>query len=156
MMLLIKEQQKSHENAKICYICKETFENKYVKDKKYCKNRNHCHYTRKYRAAGHSIYNLKYSVLKKIPLVFHNGSNNGYHFIIMVLAEGFKEQVTCLWENIEKKPFTVQVGKEVTRIEKMEKKLQKIYPTDYNLLTTQDLWKDYQFLLFFTIFWFYI
>ena len=25
--LLIKEQQESHENAKICYICKEKFEN---------------------------------------------------------------------------------------------------------------------------------
>ena len=29
---LTKEQQKSYENAKICYICKQKFENKYVKD----------------------------------------------------------------------------------------------------------------------------
>ena len=29
--LLTKEQQESYENAKICYICKEKFENKYVK-----------------------------------------------------------------------------------------------------------------------------
>ena len=35
--LLTKEQQKSYENAKICYICQEKFENKYLKDKKYCK-----------------------------------------------------------------------------------------------------------------------
>ena len=27
------QQQKSYENAKICYIFKEKFENKYVKDK---------------------------------------------------------------------------------------------------------------------------
>ena len=27
-----KEQQESYENAKICYICKEKFENKYLKD----------------------------------------------------------------------------------------------------------------------------
>ena len=33
MKLLTKEQQESYENAKICYICKEKFENKYVKDK---------------------------------------------------------------------------------------------------------------------------
>ena len=32
MKLLIKEQQESYENAKTCYICKETFENKYVKN----------------------------------------------------------------------------------------------------------------------------
>ena len=31
--LLTKEQQKSYENAKIIYICKETFDNKYLKDK---------------------------------------------------------------------------------------------------------------------------
>ena len=33
MKLLTKERQESYENAKICYICKEKFENKYVKDK---------------------------------------------------------------------------------------------------------------------------
>ena len=33
MKLLAKEQQESYENAKICYICKEKFEKKYLKDK---------------------------------------------------------------------------------------------------------------------------
>ena len=32
MKLLTKEQQESFENAKICHICKEKFENKYLKD----------------------------------------------------------------------------------------------------------------------------
>ena len=32
--LLTKEQQESYKNAKICYICKEQFGSKYVKDKK--------------------------------------------------------------------------------------------------------------------------
>ena len=35
MRLLTKKQQESNEKAKICYICKEKIENKYVKDKKY-------------------------------------------------------------------------------------------------------------------------
>ena len=34
MKLLKKEQQESYENAKICYTCKERFENKYLKYKK--------------------------------------------------------------------------------------------------------------------------
>ena len=38
MKLLTKEQQESYEIAKICYICNEKFENKYVKDKKYPKD----------------------------------------------------------------------------------------------------------------------
>ena len=49
MKLLTKGQQESYENSKICYICKEKFENKYVKDKKYCKTRDNCHYTGEYR-----------------------------------------------------------------------------------------------------------
>ena len=31
--LLTKKQQESYENAKICYICKEKFESKYLKVK---------------------------------------------------------------------------------------------------------------------------
>ena len=42
MKLLTKEEQESYENAKIYYIQKEKFENKYVKDEKYCKTRDHC------------------------------------------------------------------------------------------------------------------
>ena len=34
--------------------------------------------------AVHGIYNSKDSVPKKIPIVFHNGSNYDYHFIIRV------------------------------------------------------------------------
>ena len=33
MKLLTKEQQESYENAKVCYICKKSFENKYLKIK---------------------------------------------------------------------------------------------------------------------------
>ena len=32
MKLLTKEKQESYENAQICNICKEKFENKYLKD----------------------------------------------------------------------------------------------------------------------------
>ena len=31
MTLITKEQQESHQNAKICYICKEKLESKYLK-----------------------------------------------------------------------------------------------------------------------------
>ena len=57
MKLLTKVQQESYENAKICYICKEKFKNNYLKDKKYHKIKEHCHYTIEYRGAAHSIYN---------------------------------------------------------------------------------------------------
>ena len=37
MKLLIKEQQESYENAKICHIWKEKFENKYLEEKMHLK-----------------------------------------------------------------------------------------------------------------------
>ena len=61
-----------------------------MKDKRYHRVRDHCHYTGEYRGAMHSICNLKNSVPKKIPIVFHNGSNCDYDITIKELAEEFK------------------------------------------------------------------
>ena len=123
MKLLTKKQHGSYENAKICYICTEKFENEYLKDKKV---RDHCQYTGKYRGSAHSICNFKNSVPEKIPIVFHNGSNYDYHFIIIVLAEEFKKQFTCLGESTEKYiTFTVPIEKGVTRIDKNGEEITK-------------------------------
>ena len=112
MKLLIKEQQESYEISKVCYICKEKSENKYLKDKKYCKVRDHCPYKGEYIGAAHSIRNLRYNVPKEIPIGFHNESNYDYNFIINELAEEFKKQFICLGENTEKYiTFTVPIEK---------------------------------------------
>ena len=97
-----------------------------MKDNKYHKVRYYCYYTGKYRGAAHSICNFKYSVPKKTPIAFHNGSNYDYHFIKKELAEEFKKQFTCLGENTEKYiTFTVPIDKEVTRIDKNVVKVTK-------------------------------
>ena len=41
MKLWAKEQQQSYENVKICYICEEKFENKYLENEKHRKVTNH-------------------------------------------------------------------------------------------------------------------
>ena len=97
-----KEQHQSYENANICYICKERFEYKYAKDRKYRKFNDNSHYTGENTGAAHSICNLKFSVPKEISIVFHNESNYDCHFIIKDLAEKFQGQFTCLRENTEK------------------------------------------------------
>ena len=126
MKLLTEEQKESYENSKICYICKQNFDNKYLKDKKYRKVRDYCHYAGKYRGSVHSICNLKYSVPNKIPRIFHNGSNYDYHFIIKELAEELKKQFACLGENIEKYiTFTVAIKKEVARIDRNGEEITK-------------------------------
>ena len=54
-----------------------------------------------------------------MPIIFHNGSNDDYYFIIKELAEEFKKQFACLGENTEKYiTFTVPIQQEVTRIYK--------------------------------------
>ena len=64
-----------------------------MRDKKYHKASDHCQYAGEYRVA-HGICNIKYSLPKKIPIVFHNGSNYDYRFIIKELTEKFKKQLT--------------------------------------------------------------
>ena len=96
MKLWTKGQQESYESAKTCYSCAEKFENKYVKDKKYCKVRFHCHYTEEYRGTAHSIWNLRYSVPKEIRITFDNRSNYDYHFIIKELSGEFKKKFSSL------------------------------------------------------------
>ena len=65
MKSLTNGQQKLYENAKLCYICKEMFEDEYANNTKYRKVRDRYHYAGEQRGAAHSIYNLKYSISKK-------------------------------------------------------------------------------------------
>ena len=72
-----------------------------------------------YRGAGHSICNLKFNVPNEIPVVFRNGLNYDYHFIIKELANEFEGQFECLGENTEKyKTFSDLIEKEVIKIDK--------------------------------------
>ena len=66
------------------------------------KFRDHFHYSGEYGGPLHSISSLKYSVTKEIPIVFGNGSNDHYHFIIKELVKEFENQFTYLGENTEK------------------------------------------------------
>ena len=68
--------------------------------------------------------NLKYTAFpKEILIVFRNGSNYDYHFIIKELAEEFEKQFTFLGENTEKYiTFLVSIEKEVTKTTKKRKR----------------------------------
>ena len=95
----IKKDLKSHEDAKVCYICGRKILKTFAKDINYRKVRDHCHYTGKYTGTAHSICNLKLNVPDKISVVFHRDLTNDYHFIIKELANGFEGQFKCLWKN---------------------------------------------------------
>ena len=117
MIPLTDKENKSYEKQNVCYICKKQFrtdENDENAFKLYHKVRDHCHYTRTFRRAAHSVCNLRYKTPKEIPVVFHNGSTYDYHFIINQLAKDFYDHLECLRENTEKYiTFSVPISKEL-------------------------------------------
>ena len=115
MIPLTDKEKEAHKNSEVCNICEKEFcIDEYNKSefKKKQKVRDHCHYTGKYRGAAHSICNLRYTIPKTIPVVFHNGSIYDYHFIIKQLARTFQYYLECLGENSEKYiTFSVPIKK---------------------------------------------
>ena len=103
MIPLTKEENKSYKEQETCHICEEKFcmdkHDENYKNKR--KVKDHCHYTGKFRGAAHSKYNLNYKVLKDIPIIIHNASQDT-HFIISQLAKEFKGGLDCIGENMEK------------------------------------------------------
>ena len=111
MMPLAKKEKENHIKQKVCYICKKEFD---TNDKKNYKVRDHCHYTGKYRGGAQNICNLRYKILKEIPIVFYNGSTYDYHFIIKELVKEFDGNFECLGENTEKYiTFSVPLKKKI-------------------------------------------
>ena len=59
LLPITKENLKSDQDAKLCYICSKKILKKLSKSIIYPKGRDHCHYAGKYRDAAHGICNLK-------------------------------------------------------------------------------------------------
>ena len=118
---LKKEELKSYEETKACYICWKKSLKKFSKEKNYPKVRDHCHYTGKYKNAickGICIDDLKFDMVNEIPVVFHDDSNYDYYFIIKELANAFERWFECLGENKEKyKTFSVPIKNKITKID---------------------------------------
>ena len=111
MVPLTTEEETHYNEQEICYIYKKEFDKS---DKKHYKERDHCHYTGKYRDTAHNICNLRYKITKEIPAVFHNGSTCDYHFIIKELVKEFNGNFECLGENTEKYiTFSVPIKKKI-------------------------------------------
>ena len=100
---LTKEEYKNHKYQNACYICNKEF-TAFDEDKNHYKAKNYCKFTGKYQGTCHKICKTKYTTLKEIPIIFHNGSNYHYCFIINQLVISFKVygSFQCLDENSEK------------------------------------------------------
>ena len=139
MISLTDKENKFYEKQKVCYVWKKGFSTNDDDNKKYRKVRDHCHYTRKFREAAHSICNLRYKIPKEIPVVFHNGSTYDYHFIVKQLAKEFVDRFECLGENTEKYiTFSVPTEKQLDNGKTITYKLKFI--DSFRFMSTS-LWK---------------
>ena len=138
MIPLTNKEVKSYEKQKVCHIFEKEFcddKNKKIEYDLYHKVRYHCRYTGKFREAAHNICNFRYKVLKKIPIIFHNGSTYDYHFIIKQLAKKFKGKFECSGENTEKYiTFLVPLKKENDNSKKITYRLKFI--DSYRFMST--------------------
>ena len=117
MIPLTDQEKEAYDKEKVCFSCKGKFCYDKTNKKEYklmCKFGDHCHFTSKYRGAARSKCNLKYKVLKFIPVAFHNGSNYKNNFIIKQLSKGFNGYFSCVGENTEKyTSFSTTINKKV-------------------------------------------
>ena len=95
---LTSDEQKEHEKATYCHICKKVF----GANKKHRKVYDYDYYTGNYRGAAHSICNLVYSSQKDIPVFLQNGSNYDFNLIIVELAKEFRSELQCIPVNTNK------------------------------------------------------
>ena len=93
-MIFGKEEAERFERETKCWICNEEFDgDDKVKD--------HCHFTGRYRGAGHNECNLNYRKPNFTPVVFYNLSGNDSHLFIKNL--GFSGgNIDCIPNNEEK------------------------------------------------------
>ena len=83
-----------------CYMCEKEFN----EDESNCiknKVKDFCYCTGNYRGAAHRSCKDKCGKERETPVVFHNGSNYDYHFIIKGLAKEV-DGLECIGENSEK------------------------------------------------------
>ena len=123
MLPLTKEELKSHEDAKLRYICGKRIFKRLSKSLTYWKVRGHRRYTGKYGDVAYNIGNLNFDEPNEISVVFHNSSNYDYHFIFKKLANESQGQFECLGGCKEKyKTFHFPIKKEIIIIDKYRKK----------------------------------
>jgi hypothetical protein len=106
-MKMTEEDEKSHQKAKTCYLCKQPFPTGYnpKENKALFKVRDHDHFTSKYRGACHASCNINYNNRNFcVPVVAHNLKGYDSQLILRDVAEFATEnrKFECIPMNGEK------------------------------------------------------
>ena len=111
MIPLTKDQMKKYNRMSKFHICFKHFKDG---DRKV---RDHCHYSREYRGAAHSLCNLQYKIPSYIPVVFHNLAGYDAYLFIWEPSK-YGSQMGAIAKNTEDYisfSIKVEVGKYVDK-----------------------------------------
>ena len=103
---LTKKQWKRYDKAIMCHICFKPF---ISRGPRYNKVRDHCHYTGRYRAAAHSLCNLRYRIPSYIPVMFHNLSGYDAHLFIKELGKDLRNMKVIAKDKEDYISFSIRV-----------------------------------------------
>ena len=114
-MIFSPKDKDNFEKARVCWICQKEFgESK--------KQRDHCHFTGKYRGAAHVKCNLQFKKPKFTPVIFHNLSGYDAHLFVKNLGRT-EGNIKCIPNNEEK---YISFSKEIVVGEYKNKKGEKV------------------------------
>lgn len=87
------KKKREHRAETICYLCSEKF-NWNVRS--FYRVSDHCHYTRKYQSATHSVCNLKYKENRYIPKIAENASR-----LLKIVEKQLQKTIffLCWWKH---------------------------------------------------------
>jgi hypothetical protein len=105
-MIISQKQQSEFENAVLCHICHEQFDDENINGdhvrRGMRKVRDHDHLTGLFRGAAHSKCNLQFFNRLKIPVFFHNGKNYDFHILVKRLSRYPDRQIKLIGQSLEK------------------------------------------------------
>lgn len=90
---LSEEEEKSFQEATICFYCEENIIIEKVRD--------HCHLTGIYRGASHNSCNINAQNPNFIPVIFHNLSGYDSHLFIKNISDFVKKEIKIIPNNKE-------------------------------------------------------
>jgi len=99
------EEDENHFNeTNICWMCEKEIKSIHVKVG------DHDHFNGKYRGAAHYVCNINCKKPKRIPIIFHSGSNYDNHLFIKALAEYGKNKKINVIGKITEEYLSIRYG----------------------------------------------
>ena len=107
-MIYTAEDKKNFDESTHCIFCNQPLD---WNDKNNPVARDHCHFSGKFRGAGHGVCNINAPKQSKIYIYMHNGSNYDNHFVISALSANKKTKNIEIIGNTKEKYVQIKTSR---------------------------------------------